>query len=151
MGIQIVRTDSGEVISVRLKSLCCKTCFMTGASLILLIPMKNPNYLWLWDSTQRSIFLHKMCRKRCTWLLRYIIVFEKKVYEEGSVLPWDSVWHNSCIESTGIISITCWRKSKRLIGYKVFHSLYKVYHELYCWVVFSTGLEHVVTTLLKHK
>ena len=75
IGIQIVWTDAGEVRLVRQIIWWGNTCLMTGASIILFISRKNPKYLWLWDITQRGIFLHRLYQKLWNWLLRYVIVF----------------------------------------------------------------------------
>ena len=87
IGIQIVWTDAGEVRLVRQIIWWGNTCLMTGASIILFISRKNPKYLWLWDITQRGIFLHSLCWKCRNWLLRYKIIFGTRGIWRGNRSP----------------------------------------------------------------
>ena len=87
LGISIVQINAGEVRLVRLKILRGKNCFLPGSSLILIIPRKNPKCLWLWDSTQRGIFFHRLCQKHWNWLLRYEIFFGTRGVWRGHSYP----------------------------------------------------------------
>ena len=104
MGIRIVQTNTGEVILLRLQIWWGKTCFLPGESLILLMPSKNPKYLWMWYSTKRGIFIHRMFRNHYNWLLRYDIVFVTRGIWRGHHSPsrlcmtWLLYWNyvNNC-------------------------------------------------------
>ena len=116
LGIQIVWTNTGEVRLVRMQIRWGKNRFLPGETLILLISSKNPKYLWLWDSTQRGIFLHGLFQKRWDWLLRYYIVFRTIGVWRGQRSPSRFSMTLFFIGSTGISAITCWRISEIGIG-----------------------------------
>ena len=87
LGVNIMHTNAGEVRSVRMQIWWGKTCLMPGVYLILLMPRNNPKYLWLWDITQRGIFLHSLCWKCRNWLLRYKIIFGTRDIWRGNRSP----------------------------------------------------------------
>ena len=94
------------MILLRIKIWWGKTCFLPGASIILLMPRKNTNHLWLWESAERGIFLHRIYfGSSGTDYGDMLLSSEQEAYEKGIVLPWEYLWPDSCIRITVILAI----------------------------------------------